>query len=128
MSADRAAADDAAIILGGLGSAFDTINHDMNSPVANVACVAEVEANDHVMVALPPLLGLPIDDAYGNVEEASENEQSDDDGNNKTRRKRIKYKDQGVRATYHLYLKPDSPTNVINEHRLADYFMTGVIT
>ena len=146
MSADDVsmnAADDGAIILGGDGSAFESINQptdnvidEMNPPIANVAPVPKVDADDDVMadadaimddaisafgnnigspsdVAVPtlppsPLLedpAPPMDDASVNLEtietyngslEALENEQSDDDGKNKTQRKRIKYKDQGV--------------------------------
>ena len=90
----------------------------------------------------PPLLEYPVpqmDDASVNLEtietsyngslEALENDQSDDDdGKNKTRRKWIKYKDQGVCTNYHVYLKPDSANDVIYDHRAADYIMTGVIT
>ena len=40
----------------------------------------------------------------------------------------MKYKDQGVCANYHVYLKPDSTNDAIYQHRTADHIMTGVIT
>ena len=66
---------------------------------------------------------------YDGSLEALEDEKSDDyDGKNTTQRKCIKNIDQGFCVNYGVYLKPDSPNEIIFQHRLADYIMTGVIT
>ena len=53
-------------------------------------------------------MNLETIETYNGSLEALGNEQSDNDGKNNTQRKQIKYKDQGVCANYHVYLKHDS--------------------
>ena len=61
--------------------------------------------------------------------ESLENKDQSDDRNKKTKRKHLKYNGQGVIANFWVYLKPDSPNDVIQEqHRAEDYNMMGVIT
>ena len=88
--------------------------------------------------ALPqiPQILDPVDDAASVTIEALQNydgslqsleNEDQSDRNKKTQRTSLKYKGQGVIANFRVYLKPDSPVDVIQQHRAEDYNMMGVI-